>query len=161
MNSVINVSSMSYLSIILAILLSPLAAFPADIASVNFDAIKDSLRQYYLAKPQNAEIKERLEKASREEKRMMEEVQAGISKGKGSLDIAKIFPKGSPTERFEVEREVDMKVKEELYLIIKELGLKYELIYDASKAGTIIYAKSQIDDLTTTVKQAIIERGAK
>ena len=88
---------------------------------------------------------------------MREEVQAGMAKGKGSIDIAKMIPKGNPAGRFEVEREIEANLKKELYLIIKDLGLKYELIYDASDVGAIIYAKSQIDDITNTVKQAFIE----
>ena len=149
---------MNYLSVTLVIFtLCRLPALSADIASVNFNAIKDSLRQYYLSKPENAEINERFKKADLEEKRMREEVQAGMAKGKGSIDIAKMIPKGNPAARFEVEREIEANLKKELYLIIKDLGLKYELIYDASDVGAIIYAKSQIDDITNTVKQAFIE----
>ena len=35
--------------------------------------------------------------------------------------------------------------------------MEYELIYDASDTDAVIYAKSQVDDVTTIVKQAIIE----
>lgn len=42
-------------------------------------------------------------------------------------------------------------------MIVTRLGLKYELIYGSSDSETVIYAKSQVDDITITVKQAIID----
>ena len=61
----------------------------------------------------------------------------------------------------DVEREINAALRKELYLIVSGLGLKYELIYDASNSDAVIYAKSQVDDITTTVKQALIEIAKK
>jgi hypothetical protein len=44
---------------------------------------------------------------------------------------------------------------------VSNLGLNYELIYDASDVSAIIYAKSRVDDVTTVVKQAIFDLGQK
>jgi hypothetical protein len=35
------------------------------------------------------------------------------------------------------------------------------LIYDSSDSEAVIYAKTQVDDITTTVKQALIDIGQK
>ncbi len=88
-------------------------------------------------------------------------MQATIAEGKSAIDIKKMIPKSGSMDRFQLDRKIDADLKKELYIIITGLGLKYELIYDASDAETVIYAKSQVDDITTTVKQAIIELGKK
>lgn len=141
----------------LAFILCTTATFAADIASVNFKAIKDDLREYYFTKPENAATKDGYLKASQEEKKRMEEMQATLAEGKSAIDIKKMVPKPGSTDRYQLERKIDADLKKELYLIISALGLKYELIYDASDAETIIYAKTQVEDITTTVKQAIID----
>ncbi|MBC7948325.1 MAG: hypothetical protein H7Y42_10630 [Chitinophagaceae bacterium] len=150
---------MKSLILTLALILSPVATMASDIASVNFKAIKDDLREYYFSKPENAEIKASFLSASADEKKRMEDMQAALTEGKGSVDIKKMMPKGGGQERFQLERKIDADLKKELYLIVTKLGLKYELIYDSSDTDAVIYAKSQVDDITTTVKQAIIELG--
>jgi muramoyltetrapeptide carboxypeptidase LdcA involved in peptidoglycan recycling len=150
---------MKSLILIIAFILSSVAAVAADIASVNFKAIKDDLREYYFSKPENAEIKASFLSATEDEKKRMEDVQAAMTEGKGSVDLKKMMPKRGGVERYQLERKIDADLKKELYLIVTSLGLKYELIYDASDSETIIYAKSQVDDITTIVKQAIIELG--
>ena len=137
-------------------MLSPLAISAAEIASVNFKAIKEDLRGYYFSKPENSEIKEKFEAAVREEKAFQEEMQKKLMDGKKPIDIRSAMPKGGFSDRFQLEKKIDAEIKKELYLIVKGLGLKYELIYDLSDSESVIYAKSQVDDITTTVKQAII-----
>ncbi len=144
----------------LLITLSLTAVHAADIASVNFKAIKEDLREYYLAKPENAEIKAKFQTAVQEEKKQMEEMQKQFMEGRKSIDL-KTASKMGGSERYKLERELDGSLKKELYLIVSQLGLKYELIYDASDSESIIFAKSQVDDLTTTLKQAIIDLGHK
>ena len=141
----------------IVLMLSPLAINATEIASVNFRAIKEDLREYYFAKPENLEIKEKFESAVRQEKAFHEELQKKLIDGKKPIDIRSAMPKGGVPERFQLEKKIDTEIKKELYLIVTGLGLKYELIYDSSDSETIIYAKSQVDDITTTVKQAIID----
>jgi len=140
----------------IVLMLSPLAINAAEIASVNFNAIKEDLREYYFAKSENSEIKEKFESAVREEKVFQEEMQKKLMDGKEPIDIRSAMPKGGMPVRFQLEKKIDAEIKKELYLIVKGLGLKYELIYDSSDSESVIYAKSQVDDITTTVKQAII-----
>ena len=54
-------------------------------------------------------------------------------------------------------RKINADLRKELYVLISGLGLKYELIYHASSTETIIFSKSQVDDVTTTVRQAIVD----
>jgi hypothetical protein len=152
---------MKSIILVIALLLSPAAAVAADIASVNFKSIKDDLRVYYFAKPENAEIKASFLNATQDEKKHMDEVQAAFAEGKGTVDLKKMMPKGGGQERYQLERKIDADLKKELYLIVTGLELKYELIYDSSDAEAVIYAKTQIDDITPTVKQALIELGKK
>lgn len=148
---------MKSLILIIAFALSSIAAIAADIASVNFKAIKDDLREYYFSKPENAEIKASFLSASQDEKKRLEEMQAAMIEGKGAVDIKKMISKGGGQERYQLERKIDADLKKEIYLIVTGLGLKYELIYDSSDTDAVIYAKSQVDDITTTVRQAIID----
>lgn len=141
----------------IAFTLSPIIGYSAEIASVNFKAIKDDLREYYFAKPENAELKEKFSSAVRDEKSFQDEIQKKIMDGKKPIDIRSAMPKGGMPERYQLEKTIDAEIKKELYLIVNGLGLKYELIYDSSDSETVIYAKSQVDDITTTVKQAIID----
>ena len=140
-----------------ALLILPVASYAADIASVNFNAIKDDLREYYFTKAENAEIKESLNVASAEDKKRSDDLQAAMAEGKTAIEIKRILPKSGSHERYQLERKLDSDLKKELYRIILNLGLKYELVYDASNSETVIYAKSQVDDVTAIVKQAIIE----
>lgn len=153
---------MKFLLLALALALNPLACSAADIASVNFKAIKDDLRDYYFSKPENAAIKQQFQAATLEEKKKTEGMQKAIAEGKSPIDMATAMKAGlGAADRYQLERKIDADLKKELYLIVSSLGLKYELIYDASDAATIIFAKSQVDDVTTTVKQAIIDLGQK
>lgn len=136
---------------------SPLAACAAEIASVNFDAIKEGLRQYYFAKPENSEIKERFASAIRNEKAFQEEMQKKLMDGTKPIDLRSAMPKGGVPERYQLEKKIDTEIKKELYLIVVGLGLQYEFIYDSSDSEAVIYAKGPVDDITTTVKQAIID----
>jgi Skp family chaperone for outer membrane proteins len=145
----------------IALTLLPVVGNAAEIASVNFKAIKDDLREYYFAKPENAEIKEKFTSAVREEKAFQDDMQKKIMDGNKPIDIRSAIPKGGMSERYQLEKKIDGEIKKELYLIVVGLGLKYELIYDSSDSETVLYAKSQVDDITTTVKQAIIELGKK
>jgi hypothetical protein len=145
---------MKTLLIALALAVSQLTAEPADIASVNFDAIKNDLQEYYLAKPENAELKKAFDASAEAEKRQMDAMQKSIlNGGKPSLDLMSAMP----GRHFEMQRKLEADLKKELYKIVSRLGLKYELIYDASDADSIIYAKSSVEDVTTPVKQAIID----
>jgi hypothetical protein len=146
-------------AILLAIF--PLTAFGADIASVNFNALKDALREYYFSKPENADLKERFNAAEEVEKKFESDIQDKIAKGDKPVDFRAAMPPKGMMGRFELERKIDADLKKELYLIISELGLKYDLIYDASETGAVIYAKAQVDDVTTLVKQKIIDLGKK
>ena len=141
----------------IAFALFPITDYAAEIASVNFKAIKEDLREYYFAKPENAEIKEQFSSAVREEKVFQDDMQKKIMDGKKPIDIRSALPKGGVPERYQLEKKIDGVIRKELYLIVTGLGLKYELIYDSSDSETVIYAKSQVDDITTTVKQAIID----
>lgn len=147
------------LAVLIAI--SPLATMAADIASVNFKAIKDDLREYYFSKPENAAVRDSYKTATEADKKFQEEIQQKIEQGKEPIDIRSAIPKRGMLDRIELDRKLDSDLRKELYRIVSGLGLKYELIYDASDTETIIYAKSQVDDLTTTVKQAIIDLGKK
>jgi hypothetical protein len=143
----------------LALVLSPIAGFAADIASVNFQAIKDDLREYYLAKPENAELKTKYEALVLHEKSRQEEMQKTLLEGKSPVNLASAMKSGmGAMDQFQLERKIDAGFRKELYLIVSALGLKYELIYDASDTTAIIYTKSQVDDLTVTVKQALIDK---
>jgi hypothetical protein len=141
----------------IALAITPVASFATDIASINFKSVKEDLREYYFAKPQNTDIKAQFDESSLNEKKRMSEVQAAMANG----DIKKIIGKSNGMDRYNLEKKIDSDLKKELYIIISGLGLKYELIYDSSEADTVIYAKSQVDDITTTVKQAVIELGKK
>ncbi|MEO7098384.1 MAG: hypothetical protein ABI162_03405 [Luteolibacter sp.] len=141
----------------IALTVFPITSYAAEIASVNFQALKEGLREYYFAKPENAEIKEKFSSAVREENAFQEDIQKKIMDGKKPIDIRTSMPKGGVSERYQLEKKIDAEIRKELYLIVKGLGLKYELIYDSSDSETVIYAKSQVDDITTTVKQAIID----
>ena len=145
----------------IALIFLPVAINAAEIASVNFKAIKEDLREYYFAKPENIEIKEKFSAAVREEKAFQEDMQKKLIDGKKPIDIRSAMPKGGAPERYQLEKKIDAEIKKELYLIVTKLGLKYELIYDSSDSETVIYAKSQVDDITTTVRQAIIDLGQK
>lgn len=145
---------------LLAILLAfgSVSAFAADIASVNVKSIEDELRKYYLSKPENAELKKRYALATEAEKKRDEEMAERLKDGGKSFDITSLVPKFTGAmDQYELEREIEAGLRKELYLIVSGLGLKYELIYDTSAPGAIIYAKSQVDDLTTVVRQAIID----
>ncbi len=146
-------------SLVFAVILSfsSFAAFAAEVASVNFDAIKDDLRKYYLAKPENAKLKKQLEEAAKEEKKQMENMQKMMRENTKSIDLSEIMAMGEAASRFELENEMDADLKKELYVIISGLGLKYDLIYDSSDTEAIIYSKTQINDVTPAVKQAIID----
>lgn len=141
----------------IAFTLLPILGHSAEIASVNFKAIKDDLREYYFEKPENAEIKEKFNSAVLEEKAFQDEMQKKIMDGGKTIDIRSALAKSGMPERYKLEKKIDGEIKKELYLIVTGLGLKYELIYDSSDSETVIYAKSQVDDITTTVKQAIID----
>ena len=65
-------------------------------------------------------------------------MQATIAEGKSAIDIKKMMPKSGGADRFQLERKIDADLKKELYLIVTGLGLKYELIYDASDTETVI-----------------------
>jgi hypothetical protein len=148
---------------LLAVLIAifPMATLAADIASVNFKALREDLREYYFSKPENAATRDSFKAATESEKKFHEEIQQKIEKGKGPIDIRSALPKKGVMDRFDLERKIDSDLKKELFRIVSGLGLKYELIYDASDPEAIIYAKSQVDDITTTVRQAIIELGNK
>ena len=88
--------------VVLAVCLLHSAALAADIASVNFNAIKDDLRAYYLSKPENAERKKAFEAAVAAESNRMEEIQKKI-KGNQALDIVSMMPDG--TSRYELDAE--------------------------------------------------------
>jgi transposase len=141
----------------IALAIMPAVSYAADIASINFKSIKDDLRAYYFAKPENAEIKTQFDTLSQDEQKRMAEMQAAMAKG----DVKKMIGKTGGMERYNLEKKIDSDIKKELYLIISGMGLKYELIYDSSESETVIFAKSQVDDITTTVKQAVIELGKK
>jgi hypothetical protein len=141
--------------------LSPGMGLAADIASVNFDAIKDDLREIYLAKPENTKLRENYKTARESEKSFHAQIEEKLKAGDKPIDFRSLMPKGGTLDRFQMEREIDSALKKELYLIVSGLGLKYELIYDSSDSGAVIYAKSQVDDVTTLVKQAIIDQGKK
>ena len=137
--------------------LFPVAGCAAEIASVNFKALKEDLREYYFAKPENVEIKEEFNSAVREENTFREDIQKKFLDGEKPVDIKTMMSKGGRPELYLLEMKIDVEIKKELYIIITRLGLKYELIYDSSDSEAIIFAKSQVDDITTTVKQAIID----
>lgn len=141
----------------IAFALFPVASHAADIASVNFKALQEDLRGYYFSKPENAGIKEKFNAAARDEAAFQEDIQKKIMNGKDPIDMRTAMPKGGFPERFQLEKKIDADIKKELYLIVSKLGLKYEFIYDSSDAGAVIYAKSQVDDITTTVRQAVID----
>lgn len=140
---------------------SPAAVFAADIASVNFNAVKDDLREYYFAKPENAEIRDKFKAATESEKSLHAQIEENLRSGDKPIDFRSLMPKGGAMDRFDVERKINAALRKELYLIVSGLGLKYELIYDSSDSDAVIYAKSQVDDITTTVKQAVIELAKK
>ena len=148
----------------IALSLFPVATYAGDVASVNFKAIKDDLREYYFSRPENAETKEKFQTAVQAEKKQMEEMQKKVLSGGKAIDLKEmkaLMPSMGAEGRYELERKLDTSLKKELYLIVSGLGLKYELIYDASSAETIIFAKSQVDDVTSAVRQAIIDLGQK
>lgn len=151
---------MKSLLVVLLCCLSVFNTIGADIASVNFKGIKDELRAYYFAKAQNAEQKAKFEAAVQEEEKQMEELQKSLRSG-NKPDFDTLAAKKFGVSRFELERKLNADLKQELYLLISGLGLKYELIYDSSDSEAIIFAKSQIDDITPTVKQAIIDAQKK
>ena len=140
----------------IALALFPVVGYSGDIASVNFASIKDDLRTYYFAKPENAEIKEKFAAAVRDEKAFMNEIQQKLFDGKKAVDLSSTARKNRVPDRYQLEKKIDSDIKSELYLIVSRLGLKYDLIYDSS-SDAVIYAKTQIDDITTTVKQAVID----
>lgn len=149
---------MKYILLILSLAMFPVVSFSADIASVNFKAIKEDLRGYYFAKPENAEIKSQFLAATQGEQQRMEAIQSSIAEGKPVLDPKQLMSLGgSGANKYQLERKIDADLRKELYFIIRSLGLEYELIYDASDADAVIYAKSQVDDVTMIVKQAIID----
>ncbi len=152
---------MKSLLLVAALVFAPVVMFAADIASVNFKALKPDLRSYYLAKPENAQLKARYEAASAGEHERMEQIQAAMAEGKGKVDVLKMMPKSGDQSPYALERKIDAELRKELYLSVSSLGLKYELIYDGSDSDSVIYAKSQVDDVTTLVKQALIDRAQK
>ena len=141
--------------------LSCLNAYSADIASVNFDAIKADLREYYFSKPENAEAKKDFEASVQEEKNYMEQIEKRVMEGNKTLDLTKMTPPGMSRSRYAVERQLNVELKKELYQLVSGLGLKYDLIYDSSNTDAIIFAKSQVDDVTTTVRQALLDLAKK
>ncbi len=153
--------TMKFKLLALFLAISPMTAFAADIASVNFKAIADDLREYYFSKPENSEVKEQYNAAREAEKKFQNDIQEQVKNGDKPIDLRSAMPPKGMMNRFELDRKIDADLKKELYRIISDLGLKYELIYDASETGAIIYAKAQVDDVTTIVKQKIIDLGKK
>lgn len=149
---------MKHLLATLFLCLSSLVALAADIASVNFDAIKDDLREYYFTKPENAAVKKEYDASAQQEERHMKDMEKMVTGGK-PLDLKSVGV--GAASHYKLKRQIEGELKKELYRLISGLGLKYELIYDASNAETIIYAKSQVDDVTTIVRQAIVDLAAK
>jgi len=149
---------MKSLFLAISLLILPIAGHPSEIASVNFNSIKEALREYYFSKPDNSEIKESFETAVREEEEFHEEIQRRMAKGKGLADLEAAMSTSGRQGRYQIERRIDTHLRKELYLIIKELDLEYDLIYDASDTESTIYAKRPVDDLTALVRQAIIDR---
>ena len=143
----------------IALAIIPAMAISADIASVNYKAVREDLREYYFSKPENAKFKAQYTSAVSDEIAFHEKMRKEIRDGQKPTDMQVAMMQGGMNSsiRFQLDRKIDSDIKKELYLIIAGLGLKYELIYDSSEYGTVIYATSQIDDITTTVKQAIID----
>lgn len=149
--------NMKSLLLIICLLVLPITGYSSGIASVNFKLIKEDLREYYFSKPGKSEIKEKFETALRQEEQFQEEIQKRIMEGKSLVDLEAVMSMGGGLDRYQLERKIDADLRKELYLIVSEMGLDYELIYDASDSGAIIYAKRPVDDLTTIIRQAIIE----
>ena len=143
----------------IALVIIPSVVYSAEIASVNYSSIKNDLRAYYFAKPENAEIKEKFSSAVKAEKEFMNEIQQRFIDGKKPIDNKSGVPNRVP-ERYQLEKQIDGEIKNEVYVIVSKLGLKYDLIYDSSSEA-VIYAKTQIEDITSTVKQAVIEMQQK
>ena len=148
---------------IASLLILPLTVYPSGIASVNFKSIKGDLRDYYFSKPGNKEIKERFETAVQEEEKFHEQIHKRMMEGQAPIDFEAVMSMGSSggPERYKLERKIDADLRRELYLIVRELNLEYDLIYDASDAEAIIFAKRPADDLTAIIRQAIIDHQRK
>ena len=142
----------------LALAILPLTGVSAEIASVNFNSVKEDLRELYFSKSENAEVKSKFEELNSADKKQTDEMHKNLMDGKKPLDMKSSMKAGlTSSERYSFGRKIDADLKKELYGIIVGLGLKYELVYDSSDSEAVIFAKSQIDDVTIIVKQAIIE----
>ena len=142
---------------IIALIVLPVAGYPSGNASVNFEALKEHLMACYFSNPENAEIQKQFQAAVQAEEKYHAEITKSISEGI-PLDIEAPIAVAGASGRYEIERRIDGDLRKELYLIVSSLGLEYDFIYDASDSDAIIYAKAPVDDLTTIVKQAILDR---
>ena len=145
---------------IVALLVLPVTGSSGGNASVNFEALKDHLMAYYFSDPANADLKSQLETAVREEEKFNSELQKKIKEG-SPIDIPSLEPMSGEKSRYMLERRIESDLRKELYFIVSGLGLEYDFIYDASDSEAIIFAKSPVDDLTTIVKQAILDHLSK
>lgn len=147
---------MKLLRLLPLLLCLPAAAFAGAVASVNFKALNDDLRDYYLAKPENAALREQFDASVADEKAQSEAVMTAVAEGKTQLDLRKTMESGlKSASRFELRRKIDAALKKELYRIISDMGLAYEVIYDSSNSDAILFAKTGVDDITVLVRQAL------
>ena len=150
---------MKYISLLLLLIL-PNIAVSADIASVNFEAVKDLLIEYHLGKPENSEKKKIYHEAIEGEKAYQEQIQNSMKDGKMTIDISK-FASNNFVDRYEIEKDLEKDLRLEIYKIIKDLGESYDFIYDSSNADVIFYSKSDIEDITQKIRQAILDKKKK
>lgn len=141
------------------LLFLPLLSSAGEIASVNFKAIEDDLRTWYLSLPANSELKDRYLEASEGEKRRQEMLQKSMAKAKEEgkkADLSEYFAANSSAAGYRFKQELEVNLKKQLFLIVEEMGLEYDFIYDSSESDPVIYAKEGIDDITPLLRQHIL-----
>src|SRR5690554_1881764 len=110
---------MKYLPVTIFLTLLNLTTFAAEVASLNFDAIKDDFREYYFSKPENAAIQKQFDAAVQEENRFQEDLQKQFMEGGQSINWKSMASEAGGMGRFQLERKIDSDLKKELYLIVK------------------------------------------
>lgn len=130
-----------------------------EIASVNVGKIEDDLRNWFLSLPENSDLKASYQAALDGDEQRQQIYKQSMAKAREEgekADLTEYFQASSTTDGYKVKRELKEQLKKELFLLIKEMNLEYDFIYDSSSSDPVIFARQGIDDITPLIRQHVL-----
>lgn len=137
---------------------SDLAPPVVSVASVDFDNIERVLRDYVLSRQQYADLRALYEGI---EEFDPTEFMDSDDDDRIVLDKERMQGISGMMDSYEIERELVDTMRRELMLIIEDMDLQYDLVFDSSEEFAIIHSNIEARDITLKVYEEIAERRAE